>query len=151
MTIRDVTAEDRDLYMTLSEGFYSGEATLHSANLEFTRRTFDECAKGSPYAKAVLLEQDGKTAGFAQFSFTWSNESGGLVVWLEELYVLPEFRGLRLGTQFMDWMMSEYKDASRIRLEICHCNGGAKRLYERYGFVVLNYEQMISDKGAHRN
>lgn len=150
MVIRDITANDRALYLALSQDFYSGEATLHPANLEFIGRTFDECVKGSPYIRAVILEEDGKTAGFAQLSLTWSNESGGLVVWLEELFVSADFRGKSLGTQFMDWLMQEYQDASRIRLEVCACNSGAKRLYERYGFVMLDYEQMISDKGPHR-
>ena len=147
MTIRDVTPNDRELYLKLSKGFYSGEATLHEANLDFICRTFEECAKGnSPYARAVLLEEAGKTAGFGLFSFTWSNESGGLVVLLEELYVTPECRGMRVGSQFMDWMLEEYRDATRIRLEVTRTNDGARRLYARYGFELLDYEQMVRDK-----
>ncbi|WP_312642611.1 GNAT family N-acetyltransferase [Hydrogenoanaerobacterium sp.] len=149
MTVRSITPADRELYIELSKEFYSGEATLHPANLDHINRTFDECVKGSPYAKAFIIEEDGKTAGFALFSFTWSNESGGLVLWLEELCVLPAFRGLRLGTQFMDWMMEEYKDISRIRLEVCRCNDGARRLYERFGFKLLDYEQLVWDKEDH--
>ncbi len=146
MTIRDVTAADHGLYRELSQGFYSGEATLHPANFDHIDRTFEECVKGSPYARAVILEEEGRPAGFALFSFTWSNESGGFVVWLEELYVLPAFRGRKLGSEFMEWMLDEYKDATRIRLEITAGNDGARRLYARYGFEPLDYEQMVLDR-----
>lgn len=146
MTVRSITSSDHELYIQLAKGFYSGEATLHAANLNHINRTFDECVKGSPYAKAFIIEENGKTAGFALFSFTWSNESGGMVVWLEELYIVPDFRGKQIGSRFMDWMMDEYKGVSRIRLEVCHCNDGARRLYERYGFKPLDYEQMVWDK-----
>lgn len=147
MTVRDVTPGDRELYFQLCQEFYSGDATLHPANLTFVGRTFEECAKGnSPYARAVLLAENGETAGFAQLSFTWSNESGGLVVLLEELYVRDAFRGKRLGSQFMDWLLEQYKDASRIRLEVTRSNEGARRLYARYGFTLLDYEQMVRDR-----
>lgn len=146
MTIRKVKAEDKALYVELSKGFYSGGASLHGANLAHIDSTFAECVKGSPFAQAYIIEEDGKPAGFALFSFTWSNESGGMVTLLEELYVAPEFRGLRLGTQFMDWMLDTYKDMSRIRLEVCRQNDGARRLYERYGFTLLDYEQMVRDR-----
>lgn len=146
MIVREITADDRALYLELSKGFYSGEATLHPANLDYVNRTFDECVKGSPYAMAYILEHDAKPAGFALFSFTWSNESGGKVALLEELYVSPAFRGLRLGTEFMEWLLSTYGDFSRIRLEVCGCNAGARRLYKRYGFELLDYEQMVRDK-----
>ena len=146
MTIRDVNANDRDTYLNLATGFYSGEATLHSINLDHTNRTFDECVKGSPFARAVLLEEDGKPAGFALFAFTWSNESGGMVAWLEELYVDPSFRGRQLGSQFMEWMLQEYSGFSRIRLELTRNNHGARKLYARYGLIPLDYEQMVLDK-----
>ena len=146
MTLRNITPEDRELYLELSKGFYTGDATLHPANFTFINRTFDECISDSPFAKAYILEEAGKPAGFALFSFTWSNESGGMVALLEELYVAPEYRGMRLGTQFMDWMLLTFKDMTRIRLEVCHCNSGARRLYERYGFTLLDYEQMVLDK-----
>lgn len=147
MTVRDVTPDDKALYFQLSEEFYSGSATLHPANLDFVGRTFDECAKGnSPYARAVLLEENGQTAGFGLFSFTWSNESGGFVVLLEEIFVRESCRGMRIGSQFMEWVLEEYKAATRIRLEVTHTNDGARRLYARYGFTLLDYEQMVLDR-----
>ncbi|MEF9852957.1 MAG: GNAT family N-acetyltransferase [Hydrogenoanaerobacterium sp.] len=146
MTVRNITSKDRALYIELSKGFYSGEATLYPENLTNVNLTFNECVKGSPFTSAFIIEEGDNAAGFALFSFTWSNESGGMVAILEELYVLPEFRGLSIGSQFMEWMLRKYSGMSRIRLEVCHCNDGARRLYERYGFKLLDYEQMVLER-----
>lgn len=143
MLIRNVSKADLDLFLQLVQEFYTGPATLHEPNLDYARRTFSEYVNGSQLVRIVILEVEGEAAGFAQLSFTWSNESGGLVVWLEELFVRPKYRGLRLGSQFMEWMLEEYKEVSRIRLEITPGNDGARRLYARYGFEKLDYEQMV--------
>lgn len=49
--------------------------------------------QGQPYAEAYLFEQDGQIAGYGTLAKTFSTEAGGLVIWLEEVYIRQEFRG----------------------------------------------------------
>ena len=73
-----------------------------------------------------------------------SQEASGLTVWIEELYIRPEFQGNGLGTQFFEFIQKEIP-ARRYRLEIEPDNEGARALYERLGFKSLDYSQMIKD------
>ena len=57
---------------------------------------------------ACCSEQDGVPAGYALLSFTHSNESGGLVVLIEEVYVDAAFRGKKIGTKFFAWLFEAY-------------------------------------------
>lgn len=47
----------------------------------------DALDQKSPYVAAYIAEHQGAPAGYGLVSLTYSNEAGGLVVWLEELYI----------------------------------------------------------------
>jgi len=101
--------------------------------------------EGSPYAAGYILEQAGQIAGYALLALTWSQEGGGFTVWVEELFVLPQFRGQGIGTEFFQALRTLYPQAARFRLEIEPDNEKAKALYTRMGFSMLNYGQMVQD------
>ena len=140
---RDFNEGDRETFLTLCREFYSGDAVDHPVPDEFFETTFDEILKRGPYARGILFEEDGSLAGYGQLSFTWSNEAGGFVVLVEEILVLEEFRGKGIGTAYLRWLKEEYKDAKRFRLEVCPGNAAARKLYEKEGYVLLDYDQMI--------
>ena len=50
-----------------------------------------------------------------------------------------------MGTQFFEFM-KENIPAARYRIEVEEDNAKAKALYERMGFEVLPYIQMVIDK-----
>jgi len=140
--IRELTAADRELYLTLAREFYHSDGVLHPVPDSHLEATFRELIRGREYLRCFFLEQDGVTAGFALLAFTFSQEAGGIVLWLEELYVRESFRGRGLACDFLTFMKREFP-AARYRLEIEPSNHGARRLYERHGFSPLAYEQMV--------
>ena len=147
MIIRDICKEDEQQFIEMCLDFYSTDAVLLPMDVSKIKRTFQESINGSPYLRLVFLIDKNQTIGYSLFAFYWSNEAGGLVAQLEELYILPEHRGKKYGHTFFDWCLNTYQDkVARFRLEVCKSNTGAIKLYERYGFEVLPYIQMILDK-----
>lgn len=146
MIIRDIVQEDESLFIEMCQDFYKTDAVLFSMELSKIKKTFQEALKGSPYVRLVFLTDHNQTVGYALFAFYWSNEAGGLVAQLEELYILPEHRCKNYGHQFFDWCLQSYQDqVARFRLEVCQSNIGAIKLYKNYGFEILPYVQMILD------
>lgn len=95
---------------------------------------------------AFIAEHQEKPAGYGLVSLTYSNEVGGLVVWLEELYIREQARGFGLGTEMIAFIENRYAGrVARFRLEVEERNQGAVRLYERLGYVSLPYSQMTKD------
>ena len=90
-------------------------------------------------ALILLARQDGRPVGVAFVSFQSSLERGGRIMWLEELYVLPELRGRGTGTALLRAAL----DAARIRgcrsveLEVETSHARAANLYARAGFQPL--------------
>jgi len=145
-TIRDFAKEDKDNYLALSDMFYHSGVVCCSVPQSNFEKTFEKCLERNPYVRGLMIEHDGETAGFALLSFTYSNEAGGMVVLLEEAFVLPDFRGKGIMRELFVLLEKEYKDmAARFRLEVTRDNGHAIKIYEKYGYKEIEYMNMIKD------
>ena len=144
--IRKMTESDRDLYIEMAEEFYHSDAVLHPIPRAHFEKTAEEALKSGTYAEIYLLEYEGKTAGYGLTARTFSQEAGGQVLWIEELYIREAFRSRGLGREFFSYLEENNKGVlSRLRLEVEADNTRAISLYERMGYEVLDYVQMIKD------
>lgn len=141
---REPTAADRETLIALMDEFYHTDAVLHPIPRVHMERTFDALMEGTPMARAYLIECQGDLAGYALLALTWSNEAGGLTVWVDEVYIRPAFQGKGLGKAFFNFL-HEHWGAARFRLETEEENQGARRLYSRMGYKELPYLQMVRD------
>lgn len=142
--IRKIIPADRETYLKMARDFYHSEAVLHPVPDEHYIRAFDEMMRSEDYLLGLIFEQEGRTAGYALLCKTWSQEAGGPVVWIDELYVLPEFRGKGLGKAFFAGLQ-EIAPAARYRLEIEPDNARAEKLYNAMGFETLGYKQLVKE------
>ncbi len=136
---------DRELFIALVREFYRSEAVIHAIPEESIEATFCELMRSDEYAECFILELGGNAAGYALIAKTFSQEAGGKVAWIEELYVRPEFRGMGLGSAFLREFENLSKDVKRLRLEIEPANARAEELYKRCGFSALGYKQMYKE------
>ena len=145
--IRKIAESDREVFISLSEEFYASPAVLHPVPREYHEAAFDELMRSGEYADAFIVEADGKTVGFALTAKSYSHESGGKVLWLEELYIKPEYRSLGLGREYFAYIedFARREGFARIRLEVEEENVRARALYARLGYLPLEYCQMIKD------
>lgn len=141
LKIVDLCREYEEAYIAMSKEFYSGDAVLTAVDEKNFHRTLELIEEHSPYLRGVILLHGEQIVGYGLLSFTYSCESGGIVVWAEELYIKPEFRGEGFGAAYMEWLTKNYSE-NRIRLEVSPTNRNVMRLYEKYGFHPLEYLQM---------
>lgn len=140
--IRKIGAEDKEAFLAMSEAFYSSEAVLHPVPTEYHERAFGELIHSETYARGYILSFDGTLAGYGLLSLSYSREAGGICLWIEELYILPEFQGRGGAHFFFDWLEKNIP-AARYRLETEPDNHRAKKLYKSLGYVPLEYQQFI--------
>ncbi len=143
--IRKIKKEDREMFLKLSEEFYASPAVLHPVPKSFHERAFEEMMRSAEYAGGYILESEGEVVGFGLTAQTYSREAGGKVLWLEELYIREKYRSRGLGREFFAEVERYAKDNgfARIRLEVEEENVRARALYERLGYLPLEYRQMV--------
>ncbi len=143
--IRPLSVEDKKIYIEMAHEFYSTDAVWHTVPQDHFEKTFNELIRSDVYAEGFAFEYNCKVVGYALIAKTFSQEAGGLVVWIEEIYVKPEFRDKGLGGEFLKFIEKE-RPAVRYRLEIEPENERAVALYQKNGFTMMPYGQMCKGK-----
>ncbi len=92
--------------------------------------------------KIKIFKLDNAIAGYAILTFFWSNEYGGVVTILDELYVKTSFRGKGISTNFIN-NLSQNNNQTAINLEVLKDNKAAFDLYKKLGFAVIDRHFMI--------
>lgn len=144
LKIDRLTPADRAVFLEMSRAFYNSNAVLAPVPEVYHERAFEECMRSDDYLVGYLLRVEGEPAGYALLNRTWSREAGGTVIWVEELSVLPAYRGQGIGRAFFAFL-EQHHPAARYRLETEPENERARQLYERLGYTLLPYLQMIKD------
>lgn len=145
MTIRKITKEDKSIYTEMAKDFYSSPAVLENIPEENIISSFDAFLGGTPYGDAFIFEDDGAILGYGVLAYTHSQEAGGKVVWIEEIYVKEEYRGRGLGSEFLEFVKNNIP-ARRYRLETEPENERAAALYRRHGFEHFEYVNYKLDR-----
>ena len=142
MVFRKIEERDVFAYTEMATAFYHSPAVLHSIPQKYIEDTAREVLSGSPFADIYMFEKNGATVGYGLLAYTHSQEAGGRVCWLEEIYVAPACRGEGVGGAFIEFIKRTVQ-AARYRIEVEPDITRVKALYRRHGFASLAYENYV--------
>ena len=145
---RPIAPDDREAFLALCRAFYAGDAVLHPIPDRCHVRTFDELMRSRDYIEAFMIElleaQQTGPIGLFILNRMFQHEAGGVVVWIELIYIDAPYRAHGIGHQIFDFVEARYPDA-RLRLEVEPGNRRARALYSALGYRELGYLQMYKD------
>lgn len=89
----------------------------------------------NPYFCCLIAEHDGKPAGFALYFFDYSTWLGRPGIYLEDLFVHPEFRGRGVGKALLQHIaaIAVEKKCGRLKWEVLDWNTPAIDFYAAMG------------------
>lgn len=141
--IRKFMPEDREDYIRFSTEFYNSSAVDKPVPREHFEQGFDEMMRSDVYVQGYMLVCDGNNVGYCVTMKTYSVEAGGITIWIDELFVLEEYRSKGLGRELFKYIEENGdKKLRRIRLEVELENGRAVSLYKKMGFEPAPYDGM---------
>lgn len=91
-------------------------------------------------AKALVVEGDGRLIGFALYFFNYSTFLMKPGLYLEDLYVTPEYRTLGIGSAIMDYLAATALDrgCGRFEWSVLNWNEPAITFYQNKGAELLS-------------
>lgn len=144
--IRKLDIKDKDIYIEMTKAFYSTDAVSNNISEKHFHTTFNELIQSDRYANCYIIEYNEDIAGYMLLAKTFSQEAGGIVIWIEELYIKPKYRSKGIGHKVFKFIKENISPkVKRIRLEVEQTNKRAISLYQKLGFTKLNYMQMIKE------
>jgi GNAT superfamily N-acetyltransferase len=140
---RTAAAADDQAVVSLSLALSAEDPGQVPLSPEQVRRTLARLREEPARGRAVVCEADGEIAGYCLMISFWSNELGGEVCVVDELFVAPRYRSRGLATDLLQRLVDG--DASlwpskpaALALEVSFDNHRARALYERLGFQGKN-------------
>jgi len=152
-TWRPANERDDDVVAELCRGLYHEDPGPWPGGPRNIRTTLAALRREPWRGRAVVADVGGRVVGYALLVAFWSNDFGGELCEVDELYVAPGFRDRGYGAAL--FAAIEAGDvwparAVAIALGITPTNDRARRLYERLGFSVAGVS-MVKDLGETRD
>lgn len=146
MTIRLLQPSDFAEVLSMMLPFYASPALLVHPSEEILRRTLTDALSDNPYLEAYGFEEDGMLVGYSMLAKSYSTEAGGRCIWIEDIYIKPEYRGRGFGTALLTFVEQRYRgQVARIRIEAEPENGRAMAVYRKAGYEELGYTQLVKE------
>lgn len=141
IAFRYIEEKDRKHVIEMMKTFYASDAVFSNGSDEIFNADIDNCISDSPYIEGYVFEDGERTLGYAMLAKSFSTEFGKPCIWVEDIYVKEEYRGLGIGTLFLNFVEAKYPD-SLFRLEVESENERAVNVYKKCGYDVLPYMEM---------
>ncbi|HEX7150346.1 MAG TPA: GNAT family N-acetyltransferase [Thermoanaerobaculia bacterium] len=131
--IRTATIDDVPLILRFIRDLATYEKLAHA--VVATEETLRETLFTKRYAEVVIAEHDGQPAGFALFFHNYSTFLGKPGIYLEDLFVRPEMRGLGYGKALLAHLaaLAVERNCGRVEWAVLDWNDPAMNFYKSLG------------------
>jgi len=137
-TWRLARAGEDEALAGMSMALYGDAAAEIGITASQVHATLDRFRAEPLRGRALVLDSRGTLAGFSLLASFWSNELGGEVCVIDELYLKEEWRGCGHATSLIEALKTDRSlwplPPVAFELEVSPKNPDARRLYERLGF-----------------
>ena len=132
--IRPVAAADVPAIAGLIRALADYENLSHAVTLD-EGRLRDDLFGPRPFAEALLAEEAGEVVGYALFFTTYSTFLGKLGLYLEDLFVRPDHRGMGHGKALLAAVarLAIERGCGRLEWSVLDWNEPAIRFYRAAG------------------
>ncbi len=141
MEIKQMTRMYAEEVIEMMRVFYASAAVYTNGSEEIFLSDVENCINENPYLEGYVFVEDNIVLGYAMLAKSFSTEFGKPCIWIEDLYLKPEYRGKNIGTEFFRFIEKKYMNVI-FRLEVEEENERAVHVYRKNGFEVLPYMEM---------
>ncbi|RNB90414.1 GNAT family N-acetyltransferase [Brevibacillus fluminis] len=144
--LRDYMDADYHEFLEMVSSLYSEDLEGQPMNSTKVTSTINECKKNPQKVRIVILINNNEIIGYSILVYFWSNEYGGNILFIDELYVKEDSRSRGIGAYFLN-CIEKMDNIVALQLEANTSNKRVLDYYTRLGFEVVGNTQLIKNKG----
>ena len=136
--LRQAAKEDTELILKMIYEMAEYEELLDEVIA--TKESLEQDIFESSRAKAFIAELDGKVVGYLIYHYNFSTFVGRAGLYIEEIYIREEYRGMGLGTEIFKVIakIARENKCKRVDWACLEWNKSAQRFYESIGAQALD-------------
>jgi GNAT superfamily N-acetyltransferase len=134
-TYRLLTPRDVPAYVGMVQAFYRESVPGGSLPVERIAATVRELERNRDRGTVFVFDREESLVGYCILINHWSNEYGGVILCVDELYVVPGQRRQGIATDFLTLIAKVAPpDCTTIQIETMKGNRRAMGFYRKLGF-----------------
>jgi ribosomal protein S18 acetylase RimI-like enzyme len=123
--------------------FYEEYDANRSISAECINKTIQHLISHPDHGSFRCIYLNDVLIGYTILIHYWSNEYGGIILFIDELYIKPSFRNQGLGNQFLKVLELKFPNINTFALEVSPSNKRAMSLYLKNGFIQNKNNTLI--------
>ncbi len=146
ITYRQFKASHKKAVVELIKSLYREDPEGKPVFDEKINRTFNQLTNYPNKGTIMIIEADSEIIGYSILINFWSNEYGGNILDIDELYIKSNYRGKGIGSKFIQYLIdNKFNNSVAVRLETMPSNNKARQLCEGIGFKLSQSNHFIYD------
>jgi diamine N-acetyltransferase len=126
--------DDIEALIPMMIDFYAHEGLPFDESI--ARRALAGVIGDGTLGRVFLILSENKVVGYAVLTFGYSLEFHGRDAFVDELYLLDEYRGQGIGKRALEFLTEVCAEngVSALHLEVERSNASAQAVYRKFGF-----------------
>lgn len=146
--IRPIRRTDYEAWRPLWDGYnaFYGRSGSTSLPEPITQKTWERFFDAAEPVYALVAEREGRLVGLVHYLYHRSTTRLHDICYLQDLFTVPELRGLGIGRRLIQAVYDAARDAgcSRVYWQTQVTNVPGRALYDKvakhHGFIVYSHE-----------
>ena len=108
--IRKMTAGDKQAVIEMMRVFYTSPAVFSNGSENIFLQDIEACTGENPYLDGYIFAapDSGEIQGYGMVAKSFSTEFGKPCAWIEDIYIKDSYRGLGIGSRFIEHVKKTY-------------------------------------------
>lgn len=134
---RKFKTSDSSIVAELIQSLYKEDPSDKPMQPQKIQDTFEALTNHPDRGTIIIFDLNGDIIGYSILINFWSNEFGGNILTIDELYIRNGYRSQGIGARFIQHLAEvRFDNSVVIQLEVTPDNYKARKLYESLGFKL---------------
>jgi GNAT superfamily N-acetyltransferase len=136
LTVREYSDTDKVELISMVMALYHEDTYGEPMSHEKIEKTISELKLHHDKGVIYIFSVEGTRVGYAILINFWSNEHGGNIIFIDEIYIKPQWRSQGISSAFIAFVCDLDKHTKALQVEVTPTNEKSLEFFSKNGFKM---------------